>query len=282
MKTRILVLFVLSLFFMHATPVKPINLREAVKQKLVTVETKGKGGYLGNVLMVTVKNISGRRLDLHLEAGMKFHPDNKSEQDILVTGEQLFALEAGKSKILDVNGMCCISANSTPSKGMNFSMGQLADTGLVRMARYIDSKKMYNSDDAQDAVWVISDNIRTESIDFTKPENTGLVDLVTDIKDVPRPEYVIDYEKDPDRPFTGNAASIRGTFTCKITGKQELVMGLYGSDGKQLEEREVSGPPMPGNYTFGYEFSVYNFPKGTYFARVKIGSKVMAEQKIVI
>jgi hypothetical protein len=277
-------LFFMLIFFTltRATSVKTMTLREAVKQKLVVVDTKGKGGYTGNVLLVTVKNVSGRHLDLELEAGLRFHPDNAAEQDILVTGGQVFALESSHSKQLDVNGMCCISENASPSKGMNFTLLGMADTGLVRVAKYIDANKLYNSGEAQDAVWVVSDNHRAESIDFMQPENKGLVDLVTEIKDLPEPKYVIDYEKDPERPFTGNAASVKGTFRCKLTRPVELVMALYDASGKALEEREVSGPPMPGNYTFGFEFSVYNFPKGTYYARVMVGKTVMSEVKIVI
>jgi hypothetical protein len=282
MRTRILSLFALSCFFMNATSVKTMTLREAIKQKLVVVDTKGKGGYTGNVLLVSVKNVSGRHLDLELEAGLRFHPDDSGQQDILVTGDEIFALDANRSRSIDVNGMCCISENHSPSKGMNFTLLGLADTGLVRVARYIDQHKMYGSDEAQDAVWVISDKIRPEAIDFTKPENKGLVDLVTGIRDIPKPEYVIDYEKDPDIPFTGNAATVKGTFTCKLTKQEELVMALYDAGGKPLEEREVSGPPMPGNFTFGYEFSVINFEKGTYYARVMVGKKVMAEVKIEI
>ena len=282
MRTRIVILFFPVLIAVNAKATKSLSIPDALKQKLITVSATGKGGYTGDVLKVTVKSTSALSQNITLDAGLRFHPDDATQQDILVTGAQQFVLAAGQSISLDVNGMCCIASNASPSTGMNFTLLGMADTALVRVAKYIDEHKMYASPEAQDAVWVVSDKHRVESVDFMDPQNEGLVDMVTQIRGVPKPEYVIDYRKDPARPFSGDAANVKGSFRCKIRKQGELVMAIYDSQGNAFDRSVFDGPPMPGNYNFGFEFNVYNFPTGTYYARVLLDNKVLAEVKIVI
>src|SRR6516225_2863851 len=74
-----------------------VSLQDAEKNGWVKLIIKSKGGYTGDVIEMDVKNISAQRITLQLEVGRVLDSKNQDEQDILITQEQIFGLNADQT-----------------------------------------------------------------------------------------------------------------------------------------------------------------------------------------
>ena len=279
---KLIALCAACLLFLFSSANTSLSLDEAVKKKMVTAVIKGKGGFTGPVIDLTIKCIVAQPVTVTIEPGRKLHPDDAGMQDILVTQSLVVVLQPAEEKKLIMNGMCCISHNAPPSPGMGFKIGKMADSSLIRLANFINSTKMHKSADAQHAVWVFSDNKRIEGIDITNPMNKPLIDFVTRLGKLKTPEYSIEYEKEENVAFNETACKVKGFFNCKIEKPGTLAMVLFDETGKELSRDEMPGPAKPANYKFEYGFRVKGYAKGIYYGKVILDGKILSEVKLEI
>src|SRR3954470_10192100 len=80
---------------------------DAAKKGLIKYSFKSKGGYTGNVMELSVQNLSEEKLDLKIDAGRRLDSKKEEEQDILVTKTQEFFVNAKQKKTINIFGMCC-------------------------------------------------------------------------------------------------------------------------------------------------------------------------------
>ena len=133
--------FLLIAFSLSDIPVfanAVLSVEEAAKKGFVKLLIKSKGGYTGEVIEMKVQNLTNRKLDLRIEAGRRLDSKKQNEQDILVTKEQEFFVNANQTKSLNVSGMCCQAHNSCPTIKNEYLVGKLADSSLIKLAMYID------------------------------------------------------------------------------------------------------------------------------------------------
>src|ERR1043165_5882260 len=105
-----------------------MSVEDAAKKGLIKLSIKGKGGYTGDVIEMKVQNLTGSTIALKVEAGRRLDSKNNDEQDILVTKEQEFFVNAGQPKTVNLSGMCCQAHNSAPSVKSFYTVGSLADS----------------------------------------------------------------------------------------------------------------------------------------------------------
>lgn len=279
MRTRKLVLGIFILLFIpQFISAKKISIADAIKKKMITASPKGLGGHTGTVIEMTMKNNTNETLEIEIEPGRKFHPENPAMQDILVTRSQLIALKPLATQKIRISGMCCIAGNSSPSEGTNFRVGNMADSNLVKLARYINLNQLWEYHEAQDAVWIFSDDHKVTSVDVTDKKATGLLDFVCTLKNVKKPEYTIDYEEIPNIPYSGKGVTVKGFFKCNITKPAgTLIMAIYDASGKEMSADEMPAPPKTGVFNMEFQFSIKNYPPGKYYGRVIIEGKTMSE-----
>ncbi len=259
-----------------------ISLDDAIKKKLITAQIKGRGGFTGPVIDLSIKSISTQPVTIKVEPGRKLHPDDPAMQDILVTQRLVVVLKPSEEKKLVLNGMCCISHNKPPSPGIGFKVGKMADSSLIKLANFINSTRMHSSADAQHAVWVFSDNKRIEGIDITNIANKPLLNFVCNLAKKKYPEYSIEYEKDETLAFNEKAVKVKGFFKVKVEKQGTLAMVLYDQEGKEISRDEMPGPSKPAEYSFEYGFRVKGFEKGVYTGKVLLDGKELSQVKLEI
>ena len=256
------------------------SIEEAAKKGMIKLSIKSKGGYTGNVIAMKIQNLTHQKIDLKLEAGRRLDSKKQNEQDILVTQQQEFFVNADQNKIVNVFGMCCQAHNSAPQERSDYSIGKLADTNLIKLAKYIDKNKYYTNYSAQESVWVISDNNSIASISGDKIDVDKLQKFVSSITGRIIPPYGIIYRSGSDGSAMGKAFKIEGVFEYSLPMSCHSTMGIYDTSGKLIQLIFKDEQSARGDYKLFYTFRTKDVPAGTYYARVEADGMLQKQMKI--
>ncbi len=258
-----------------------VSLEEAVKKGFVNLIIKSKGGYLGEVIEMKVKNTSNRPLDFKLETGRKLDSKNNNEQDILVTKPEEFSLCSNQTKTIKVTGMCCQAHNLCPHENADYSIGRMADSNLIKLATFIDQNKYYANFSAQQAVWAVSDNNSLGSItDGNRTVVETLRRYVSKLTGKVIPPYEVSYVRNSEREVQGRARTIDGTFDYALPVNAHVTIGIYDENGVLVQALFQNIEHQRGNYKLYFTFRTLNLPSGVYYAKMKTNGSVGKEMKI--
>jgi len=257
------------------------TVEEAAKKGLVKLIIKSKGGYTGEVIEMKIRNVTNAPLILRVEAGRRLDSQNNSEQDILVTKQQSFALAANQERSYNVSGMCCQAHNSAPSPNSVYSVGKMADSNLVKLAGFIGRNNYYSNYTAQQAVWVVSDNNSIASIECGSREDVQkLRNYVSQITGRPIPAYDVVYRQQNESSVAGRAVKVEGVFAYSLNIDNKVTIAIFNSEGKQVQLLFDRQPHARGDYKLFYTFNTSQLPPGTYYAKMMTDGAVMKEEKI--
>lgn len=256
------------------------TVEEAAKKGLVKLLIKSKGGYTGNVIEMKITNLSNDCLSLRLEAGRRLDSKKETEQDILVTKSENFYVAAKKEQAFNVFGMCCQAHNSGPTINALYSVGKIADSGLVKLARFIDQNKYYSDYTAQQAVWTVSDNNSLASIENgDRKDVEKFRSFVSKLTGRPIPAYDLVYKRDGYNAM-GRPHQIDATFAYSVLYGDNVSMGIYNSDGKMVQLLFDQYPHDKGEYKLYYTFKIGNLPAGKYYTKMMMNGAVIKEEEI--
>ena len=258
-----------------------LSIKNAVQEKLISLDIVGRGGYTGEVISMKIKNLIAKPCTLKLEAGQRLDSKDSVVQDILVTHCDVFTLAPSQTKEMNVWGMCCQAHNHSPQLKSVFLFGSMADSNLVKFARFID-KNNYQNATAQSAVWVLSDGNAMASISTdSKPEVTiRIQDFISRLTGKPIPSYSIEYANDTVRVFSNIARSLKGKIDYHVMHNSLVTFGIYNASGKVIKMMFIEKRHNPGDYSYDYELSILGLPKGTYYGRIRVDDQLQKEIKL--
>ena len=142
---------------------KKMNLQNAIELKLVKAQANSLGGYQGFCIKMGLKNLTTDSIIIIVEAGRRLNSIDDKNQDILITHEEIIALQKFENKYFDVKGYCCQASNHSPTAGSKYEVNKMADANLVLVAQYLNSCKL-EANTEQQAIWAISDNKSTANV----------------------------------------------------------------------------------------------------------------------
>ncbi len=280
-RKSILVLFALSIALSRVMAIDCLSLEEAGKRGLVKLVIKSKGGCTGQVIEMKIKNLGHQLLNLKLEAGRRLDSKNDSQQDILVTKSEEFAVSNNEDKTLHVYGMCCQAHNSGPTNNSEYSIGRMADSNLVKLAEFIDKNKYFSSCASQHAIWAISDGNSIGGISGdNKYESDKLKKYVSKLTGRPIPKYNVDYAIEGSDETMGRARKIEGTFEYTLPANAHVSLAIYDSTGTLVQTLFKEEAHQSGDYKLYYTFRTAHLDQGTYYARLKMDGMTQKEMKI--
>lgn len=167
-----------------------VSLKQAFDKKMITAKSICAGGL---ALNYSVTNLLKDSLMVIISAGWRFNSDagKMDYQDILITKDQILVLNAHQTKIFEIKGFCCEATKGGPQKGAKYTLGKLADSNLVSLARYLKANPI-DENSQQYSVWAISDKKETSSITNNNDSLASLLrSFVSKIKGEPIPWYTL-------------------------------------------------------------------------------------------
>ncbi len=189
-KALILLTIIVCLSFYSAQAKTKIALQQALLKKMITAKALCNGGL---ELNYSVSNLIKDSLLVVIPPGWRFNSNagKNDYQDILVTHEEILVLKPLQTKLFNIKGYCCEATLSGPIKGINYTVGKLADSSLVSLARFLNTHPN-DTNTEQYSVWAISDKKETANI-TSKNDSSALMlrNFVSTIKGEPLPWYTL-------------------------------------------------------------------------------------------
>lgn len=152
---RFLFLFCLIIQWQASASPKNINFRDAVRHHMIEVHASAKGGYMGNCLSLRMKNKTQQDLNVYIEPGLIFTPNDTNMQNLVAIGDERLLVAAGKETLLGLNAFCGKSYARCPKATTAYRFWKQGDTGLVSALRFIKTKRLYDGL-GQRAVWMFT------------------------------------------------------------------------------------------------------------------------------
>lgn len=288
-KTILVTILLIATFIVKASDTISIDL--AVVKGLIQFSATSKGGYTGDVLSVDVKNNSSQNIILSIPAGHIFDSETETEQDLLVTKNYLVELLPAKKQKLGLFVMCCQATKGSPQLDHKYKVGKLSNNkNLVKLANFIEKYKYNEFYPAQQAVWVLSDGNRLETISG-EPElqvkNIKYYLTTLGIKDeagkpIQMPWYEISFtDGDSTAVFSNKATKITGEFTYYLQNNANVLLGIYTPQGKIVKLYINNDMQDPGHKSYPFNWRVEGLPSGTYLMRVYGDNQLKKEAKII-
>lgn len=259
-----------------------ISIRDAIDRGLVSVNAKSLGGHADECIEMSIENLIGKEVILRVEAGRQMISGDSSMQDILITKQYEFLLSETEKAELKIFGMCMRAHRRSPSEGSMFSVGKMADSLLVQLARFID-KFNYRNFTSQNAIWVLSDGNPLESV-HSKPGDAvakKLLEFMHILTKKPIPWYTIEYTRDTMILFTGKAETLHGYYQYSLPDNAAVTIGIYKEDGHLQTILFSQMAHSPGKYDYPFILDVSKWKKGNYYLKV-FADDQLREKKLIV
>ena len=241
-----------------------VSIQKAFEKKYITAKAICKGGL---ELDYSVSNLLKDSLLIFIPAGWRFNSDagKNDYQDILLVHEEFLVLKPKQTKVFDIKGYCCEATKGGPQKGAPYTLGKMADSSLVMLARYLNCHKI-DANTEQYSVWAISDGEETANITSSNDSTASLLrTFVAKVKGEPLPWYTLlkraritQYGEVQDHP-------VRFKADINYAVSETCYSYCYIVDSKGQKVSEIFGKWLsPENSDYNTNFNVAGLKKGDY------------------
>lgn len=241
-----------------------VSLQKAFDKKYVTAKAICKGGL---ELDYSVSNLLKDSLFIVIPAGWRFNSNagKNDYQDILMAHEQILVLKPKQTKIFDIKGYCCEATKAGPRQGAPYTLGKMADSSLVNLARYLNTHKV-DSNTEQYSVWAVSDGEETANITSNNDSIAALLrTFVANIKGEPLPWYTLLKRARVSNLGEVQDHPIRFKADINYNVAETCYSYCYIVDAKGNKVSEIFGKwLLPDKNDYNANFNVAGLKKGDY------------------
>jgi hypothetical protein len=275
-----------------ALPLHAISIEEALTKKVISLKLSSNGnGIREGMITLELSNLTAIEQRITVPAGQLLQCSEDPRQDLIVVKEELLVLYPGKSLSRDLVTMCIEANDSSPGEEISYTLKGMAAGNLLKTAQYIHQHKQHNSA-GQSAIWVVSDNYDIGWIDGEDQPVQALRNFMSQTTGKPNPWYATkhkgnenyqlsdQYDRSQPRQetYTMTEAEIKGDFKFKLDQPVTATFGVYDKDGKNLISYFENKSLPNGELSFRFRYRASRIERGTYYARVVSGNRILADQ----
>ncbi|MFN5911378.1 MAG: hypothetical protein ACK45H_08600 [Bacteroidota bacterium] len=255
-----------------------IALGEALAAGKITAHAATNGTYSGKGIQLSLANKTSSEMHLLIPAGTLFNPENKEEQELITTQDELLVLQPRSQTTATLTVNCIEADDRCPSQSGKCSIGKVSDPKLIKLIAELRNYKL-SSSTVQDAIWAVTDNRPLSNIDRTTPAEERIrtfVAALTGQKDV---WYSTPQNRTVDN--SGNIVSetvtIRGNISYTANKGMQVYNEVVKENGTRIHKTEIMKAPINGKVEFTFTLRVKGWEKGNYLIKVKEGDRVIAD-----
>jgi len=265
--------------FAHNTE---ISIEDAVKRNLVSANFISLSGHEGNCIEAQLINKQNNEISLFFEPGRIINSAENNLQDIILTKKMSIKINGYQKKIVPLYGFCCQLSNSSPSFKSNYLLGKMADSGLVKLARFLNQNN-FDLTTQQKAVWCLSDNNSLESVPQTfDSSSNALIGLCAKLKNTAVPNNFFTYLNLPNIMFSNIKYFYKTKVEYQKKSNSKLMIAVFDTLGNAIKVIADNNYSTQDKNIYKLCFSVYNWKKGKYYLRILEGNKKEFESSFEI
>ena len=263
-----------------------VSLKKAMLAKTVTVNAVSLGGYLGSKnLKLTLTNNTDKELNVDIEPGLIFKPDDTAYQDLVVLGDEHLALAPAASQDVSLQAFCGKSYARGPLKGMNFTFRKQGDSNMVKTLTYIKANSI-PPQLAQYAVWTFTNGHCLNTVyDYQHVRmSEELMKYIATIRKLRVPEFYTQYTLDnrSNQPvIAAGKEKVYVTMHWGHTGYKHMYLTVFRENGTKYKEIEADQVIDKDGFTVVVQFDPKMDPAGNYLVQLHDEYNNIWSQKVV-
>jgi hypothetical protein len=253
----------------------PLNV--LIEKGKLRASIQGVGGHEGECISISLFSTSDDTSYLWLEPGRILQSVDTSVQDILITREEMLVLAPGEQRELTIFGFCSQASLASPDSSEQFLPGQMADSTVVLLARFLNERdNNFPVDAIQGAVWCLTDNHDIRDISGEDMASIhDLINYVADLKGLDF-DYTLAYDQaGNDEPYSQSSVTITGDVQVYFPSDCQANISIVNSEGVEYESFEKLKSYKSGIYNFTFRFTSSNWTPGNYYFIVECEGTVI-------
>lgn len=269
------------------------KLSDALKQGLVTAKITGAplddkatgySSHWGPCMQVVLTCKSSTAIAISMEHGYLLMPEDSNIQTMLVTQDFFVNLAPGQNKTEKLYAMCSEASDGSPSAAMDFKVGKRSTGNLLSLASLI-SKKNYQADAGQSAVWCLTD--KRDLFDISSTDTTMMYNLrrfvakaigfTGSIYDAPPPAYEVCSAPPPPKPVV----NYTGNISYNIIAGKKVFIGLFDDENHMKKIIVNNEYQREGTYTYKYQISSADMGDRKHSLKLIIDGKIEKEIELL-
>ena len=261
-----------------------IDLETAIANKLISAEFISNGAYSGESLIMKVRNLNSKKLNIRINAGTYFDAPSDDEQNLIIPQEDFIILEPKVSKEKLLNGYCTNMGNASPNENGIFVLEKVNIKGMAEFLNLIKGKNLENYT-IQSAIWALTDG---ESVSNIDGENSADIDVlrkelfkITGQSETwykSRQQYALS----EDRHINTATLTINGKLKFQTARGAIIHEEIYDSEGTLLFKLSESKAELGGEVGYEFNLKVQGWKKGNYEIRLMDGTKLVKTFEFVV
>ncbi len=242
---------------------------QALAEGKILVSVKSQGGHSGQCISVHFERLTDDPIRIQIPAGHIFECADSAYQDIIVLKSEEFALKA-KKQFIRLNGVCAEASHGSPIKEMAYQLGKMAQGNTLKMAEYIAGQKLWAHEEAQLAIWCMTDSMNPAGL-----RHPGLLSTACQLLNISKPEYKVNYARPTAPPpprrvarprpvMTREPLSVEGDFIYHTNDSTLISVLVLNEKGDTVRTIFDQYPHPPGQGKYSFFFKTTKLPPGNY------------------
>ena len=268
------------------TPVDYIDLSEAIKSGAVKCTISGNNGSTHYIkpIFIDIKNKRNVPINIKVNNGMQFEPVDSSYQNMIVTQQELLALQPGGTVKIPIYAMCTEHSDRAPNENTIYRPFKQAAGNLLKLTQMIQAKKLFDPL-GQSAVWAMTCHSPLEDIvGYDTTTARQLVKFVAGAlgKKVPPPPKPGDSYRNYYAPVETYKVTMSGKFEYKFHKPKAITLAMFNKDNIVVRELYRNPKVEPGYHEFEYKFDATQFIDSLYYIRMLADGDIILSSKILM
>lgn len=259
-----------------------VDIKDAVANAQIQCEIKGNASstHYNQPLIAKLKNTRNKVLAIRIPAGFQFEAQEPAFQNMLVTKTEIIKLNPNQTRNIEISAMCTEANDAGPTAQTIYVPGKKADGTLLKLAEFIDSKK-YNNAEAQNAVWVLTNNRFVEDIvgfDTSCARNLQRFICKETNRKMPPPPAVNDYSRNY---YSSNLkVTVGGMFEFMFPKPTNVTIAMFNKNNVVVRELFYNPAVAPGKHKINYEFDASVYTEDVYYFKLIADGRVLLTRKL--
>jgi hypothetical protein len=258
-----------------------INFFDAIAEGDITVNVKSLGGASGQCLSLTFEKTTKKPIKLLIPAGCIFEAKDSTSQDIITVENTIFTLTQPK-QFLKINGYCAEARHNSPTKDEQFASGKKSAGALLKLAEYLQEKKLHRHESVQLAIWAV-----TDSFDVAAITHPGILAFTCQLLGTTLPAYRAKYEVRPNTPTQTRTPMVEpapfayeGSFEHQSNIACKVSIYMVNKHGEKVRTMFEQRDHLPGWAKYSFYFKTTKLSKGEYEIIFAVDEKPTKKIKI--
>lgn len=279
MKRRLIYICILLLLQHTSTWAKEqrmekILLSTALKEHKITLKgISTREPYNGKGIRITIENITRENLLLVMDSAIILRPEDAENQNLIIGGTELLAVNAGKPRVMELQTYCGESTDRAPVADHPYYFESVGSSNMGKVLAFVRANAVSN-DMAQHAVWVLTNKHSLSDVyDNNNPAlSRKLVAYMGELLGIEAPQYFTVKEINamqgevvrPDKTLK-LVANLQWT----LSAPEKLSLNIYNDKNERIASYFTDKDFIKGRYDLNASFETIDYPAGAYTIRLQ-------------